>query len=139
MLLYEAMSTVNSHPLTITAPNSLEPLTSNHLLTMKSTVPLPPPGKFVAEDLSFGEDGGKSIWLTLHSYRHAPRRNVKHGDVVIVKEEGVLVLRTDLQPSRTTGNVLFVTVFHFTLQEHAWSHSWTRAELSQRTMFSTSG
>lgn len=53
-LLYEAMSTVNSHPLTtesINDPNFLGPLTSNHLLTLKPTVPLPPPGKFVAEDL----------------------------------------------------------------------------------------
>lgn len=82
--LYKAMSIVSSRPLptdSINNPNSLEPLTTNHLVTMKTTVPLPLPGKFVAEDLyakkdgtefstwlnSFGEDGGKSIWQTLHS------------------------------------------------------------------------
>ena len=51
---YEAMSIVNSRPLTtntINDPKSVEPLTPNHLLTMKSIVPLPPPGKFVREDL----------------------------------------------------------------------------------------
>ncbi|RXN38546.1 hypothetical protein ROHU_001010 [Labeo rohita] len=52
--LYEAMSIINSRPLTtdtINDPKGLEPLTPNHLLTMKSSVPLPPPGKFEQEDL----------------------------------------------------------------------------------------
>lgn len=51
---YEAMSIVNNRPLTVDSisdPTSLEPLTPNHLLTMKSSVPLPPPGRFVKEDL----------------------------------------------------------------------------------------
>lgn len=51
---YEALSIVNNHPLTVDSisdPTSLEPLTPNHLLTMKSSVPLPPLGKFVKEDL----------------------------------------------------------------------------------------
>lgn len=50
----EAMSSVNSRPLstdTINDPRSAEPLTPNHLLTMKESVPLPPPGNFVREDL----------------------------------------------------------------------------------------
>lgn len=53
-LFYEAMSVVNSHPLTtdsINDPKSLEPLIPNHLITMKASVPLPPPGRFGAEDL----------------------------------------------------------------------------------------
>lgn len=44
---YETMSIVNNRPLTVDGlsdPKSLEPLTPNHLLTMKSSVPLPPPG-----------------------------------------------------------------------------------------------
>ncbi|CAI5660104.1 unnamed protein product [Oreochromis niloticus] len=52
--LYEAMCIVNNRPLTvdnINDPKSLEPLTPNHLITMKSSIPLPPPGKFVKEDL----------------------------------------------------------------------------------------
>lgn len=44
------MSVVNSHSLTVdnlNDPTSLEPLTSNHLLTMKSVTALPPPGRFL--------------------------------------------------------------------------------------------
>lgn len=79
------MGIANSHPLTtdtitISDPKSLEPLTPTHLLAMKSSVPLPPIGKFVAEDIdteefmpvkdgaeyntlqsNFGIDGGKNI------------------------------------------------------------------------------
>ncbi|KAA8578565.1 hypothetical protein FQN60_002572, partial [Etheostoma spectabile] len=46
---YEAMAIVNSRPLTVdnlSDPHSLEPLTPNHLLTMKSVQALPPPGEF---------------------------------------------------------------------------------------------
>lgn len=51
---YEAMAIVNSRPLTVdnlTDPDSPEPLTPNHLLTMKSVVALPPPGSFIKEDM----------------------------------------------------------------------------------------
>lgn len=51
---YEAMSIVNHHPLptnTINDPKSAEPLMPKHLLTMKESVPLSPPGKFTREDL----------------------------------------------------------------------------------------
>lgn len=53
-LFYEAMAIVNSRPLNtdgINDPTSLEPLTPNHLILMKSKVALPPPGKFVKEDM----------------------------------------------------------------------------------------
>ena len=46
-LMCEAAATVNSRPLTVdnlNDPTSLEPLTPNHLLTMKSKLILPPPG-----------------------------------------------------------------------------------------------
>ncbi|KAA0703644.1 hypothetical protein E1301_Tti015510 [Triplophysa tibetana] len=52
--LYEVMAIVNSRPLTaehLNDPSGLEPLTPNHILTMKSTILLPPPGQFVGEDL----------------------------------------------------------------------------------------
>ncbi|XP_006820438.1 uncharacterized protein LOC102805352 [Saccoglossus kowalevskii] len=52
--LYEVMAIVNSRPLTVEMlndPTSPEPLTPNHLLTMKTSLALPPPGKFVKEDL----------------------------------------------------------------------------------------
>ena len=52
--MYEAMAVVNSRPLTVNTlndPTSLEPLTPNHLLTMKSSVVLPLPGIFQRVDL----------------------------------------------------------------------------------------
>lgn len=52
MLFYEAMAIVNSRPLNVDGindPKSLEPLTPNHLILMKSKAALPPPGKFVKE------------------------------------------------------------------------------------------
>ena len=42
-IFYECMNIVNSRPLTSVNPDSLEPLTPNHLIQMKSTIPLPPP------------------------------------------------------------------------------------------------
>ena len=48
--LYEVMAIINSRPLTcqcLNDPKSLEPLTPNHLLTMKNKTLLPPPGNFV--------------------------------------------------------------------------------------------
>ncbi|CAI5682991.1 unnamed protein product [Oreochromis niloticus] len=105
---YEAMSIVNSRPLTtdsISDPKGLEPLTPNHLLTMKTSVPLPPPGKFVPEDLyarkrwrrvQYLAEQFWSRWrneylsnITLRQRWHSPRRNVRIDDIVIVKEEGI--------------------------------------------------
>lgn len=101
------MSIVNSCPLTteeMSDPKSLEPLTPNHLLMMKTSIPLPPPGKFVTEDLyarkrwhrvQYLTEQFWSRWrkeyltnITLRQRWHSPRRNVKMGDIVIVKEEG---------------------------------------------------
>ncbi|KAL1263752.1 hypothetical protein QQF64_006491 [Cirrhinus molitorella] len=48
-VLYEVMAIVNSRPLTVDtlfSPDSLEPLTPNHLIQMKTTPALPPPGTF---------------------------------------------------------------------------------------------
>ena len=52
--LYEVMAIINSRPLTyqcLNDPKSLEPLTPNHLLTMKNKTLLPPPGNFVKEEI----------------------------------------------------------------------------------------
>lgn len=52
--LYEVMAIINSRPLTIehlNDPTSLEPLTPNHILMMKSSIIAPPPGQFVKQDL----------------------------------------------------------------------------------------
>lgn len=101
---YEAMSIVNYRPLTtntINDPKSVEPLTPNHLLTMKTSVPLPPPGNFVREDLYTRERWqrmqylSEQFWCRWHKEYLAnvsrqqwntPRRNVRIGDVVIVKD-----------------------------------------------------
>ena len=52
--MYEAAAIINSRPLSTDAindPHSLEPLTPNHLIMMKSNVILPPPGEFVRQDI----------------------------------------------------------------------------------------
>nr|XP_029136991.1 uncharacterized protein LOC114921292 [Labrus bergylta] len=103
---YEAMSIVNNRPLTtdtISDPKSVEPLTPNHLLTMKTSLPLPPPGNFVREDLYARKRWRRVQYLTeqfwsrwrkeyltnicLRQQWHAPKRNVRVGDVVIVKDD----------------------------------------------------
>lgn len=76
------MSIVNRRPLTVSEkdnPDSLEPLTPNHILTGKTSSPLPPPGEFLKEDMyirkrwrrvqflwnSFGRDGDENTWPRL--------------------------------------------------------------------------
>lgn len=105
---YEAMAIVNSRPLTVdnlSDPHSLEPLTPNHLLTMKSVQALPPPGEFVREDV-YGKKRWRHVqylaeqfwsrWrkeylanIALRQRWHAPRRNLQVGDIVIMKGEDV--------------------------------------------------
>lgn len=77
------MSIVNCRPPTVSEiynPDSLEPLTPNHILTGKSSSPLPPPGEFLKEDMyisanvgdafsflqnSFGRDWDENTWPRL--------------------------------------------------------------------------
>lgn len=89
----------------ISDPSSLEPLTPNHLITMKDSVPLPPPGRFIQEDLyatkrwrrvqylseQFWNRWKKEYFsnLTLRQRWHVPRRNVKVNDIVIIKDENI--------------------------------------------------
>ncbi|GAA6067472.1 uncharacterized protein LOC108180199 [Tachysurus ichikawai] len=103
-LFYEAMAIVNSRPLTVDSindPNSLEPLTPNHLILMKSDVP--PPGKFVKEDMyatkrwhrvqylieQFWSRWKKEYLLNISTHQkwHTPRRNLRINDVVIIRED----------------------------------------------------
>lgn len=101
---YEAMSIINSRPLvpmSMTDPLAETPLTPNHILTMKPTSPLPPPGTFVKEDMY-----AKKRWRRVQSLAeqfwsrwkreylqnlqrrekwNVPRRNLRVGDVVLVK------------------------------------------------------
>ena len=52
-LMCEVDAIIHSRPLTTASgePGDLEPLTPNHILTTKSTVILPPPGKFQQNDV----------------------------------------------------------------------------------------
>lgn len=100
------MAIVNSRPLTVdnlNNPDSLEPLTPNHLLHMKSNAPLPPPGTFPKEDLyskkrwprvQFLAEQFWSRWRREYVHNkisrqkwHSPKRNLKVGDVVLDVDE----------------------------------------------------
>ncbi|CAI5671402.1 unnamed protein product [Oreochromis niloticus] len=105
-LFYEAMAIVNSRPLTVDSicdPKAPEPLTLNHLILMKSKVALPPPGKFVREDLYAAKRWRRVQYLTEQFWGrwkreylmnvstrqkwHKTRRNLKVNDIVIIKED----------------------------------------------------
>lgn len=103
---YEAMAIVNNRPLTtdnLNDPNSLEPITPNHLLTTKSTLALPPPGTFVKEDI-FARKRWRHVqylaeqfwnrWrkeylanIAIRQRWHIPKRNLQVGDIVVMKED----------------------------------------------------
>ena len=104
----ETAAIVNSRPLTtdnLNNPTSLEPLTPNHLITMKSKVILVPPGNFHRTDL-YSRKRWKRVhylanvfwsrwcneylsslqmrqkWTKLH-------RDIQKGDVVLLKDENL--------------------------------------------------
>lgn len=106
---YEVMAIINSHPLTcqiLNDPKRLEPLTPNHLLTIKNTLISSPLGNFVREDIYAGKRWrevqhlAEPVWgrwrkeylLTLNSRQKwsVPRRNLKIGDIVIVDRKSVV-------------------------------------------------
>ncbi|XP_034537461.1 uncharacterized protein LOC117811344 [Notolabrus celidotus] len=103
---YEAMAIVNSRPLTVdnlSDPDSPEPLTPNHLLTMKPVVALPPSGRFIREDMYARKRWrhvqylAEQFWgrwkreylsnITTRQRWHSPRRNLEVGDIVMDKTE----------------------------------------------------
>ncbi|XP_053272740.1 uncharacterized protein LOC128430658 [Pleuronectes platessa] len=104
--LYEVMAIVNSRPLTtdnLNDSSSPEPLTPNHILTMKSTIISPPPGKFVKEDIyirkrwrrvqllanNFWSRWKKEYLLNLQHRQKWVKdcRNAKVDDIVLLKDE----------------------------------------------------
>ena len=105
-LLAEVEAILNSKPLTVESlndPNSPLPLSPANLLTMKSKVIMPPPGVFQKADLycrkhwrrvqhianEFWIRWRKEYLSTLQSrskWNHQ-KRNIKVGDVVIIKDE----------------------------------------------------
>lgn len=104
-LICEVEAINNSRPLTTVAcePNDLEPLSPNHILTTKSTVILPPPGKFQNSDMYMRRrwrrvqylanlfwSRWKKEYLAVMQERHKwqhPQRSLVEGDVVIIREE----------------------------------------------------
>ena len=106
LCLYEAMAIVNSRPLTVSNlhdPSAPEPLTPNHILTMKSSVPLPPPGVFVKEDLYLRKRWRRVQFLVEQFWArwrkeyvrniaqrqkwHTPCRNLTVGDIVLIADK----------------------------------------------------
>lgn len=104
--MYEVMAVINSRPLTaehLNDPSGPEPLTPNHILTMKSADILPPPGHFVKEDLylqkrwrwvqyltnEFWTRWKKEYLLNLQSRQkwYKNRRNMKVNDIVLLQED----------------------------------------------------
>lgn len=106
--LYEVMAVVNSRPLTtdnLNDSSSPEPLTPNHILTMKSTIISPPPGNFVREDLylrkrwrrvqllanNFWTRWRKEYLSNLQQRQRwtKDRTNAKVNDIVLLKEDEI--------------------------------------------------
>ncbi|XP_060763802.1 uncharacterized protein LOC132872763 [Neoarius graeffei] len=104
--LYEVMAVINSRPLTtdyVCDASCPEPLTPNHILTMKSTVIAPPPGRFVREDLYLRKRWRRvqflanSFWLRwkreyLLNLQHRQKwtkeqRNAKVNDIVLMLDD----------------------------------------------------
>lgn len=104
--LYEVMAVVNSRPLStdhLNDSSSPEPLTPNHILTMKSTILAPPPGKFIKEDIylrkrwrrvqllanNFWTRWKKEYLLNLQHRQKWTKtnRNAKVDDVVLLQDE----------------------------------------------------
>ncbi len=105
--LYETMAIINSRPLSVEHlhdPTGPEPLTPNHILTMKSSVILPPPGKFSNEDLylrkrwrrvqflanEFWQRWKREYLLNLQQRKKWQRtsRNSQVNDIVILHNDG---------------------------------------------------
>lgn len=104
--LHEAAAIVNSRPLSVenvNDPLSLVPLSANHLLTMKSSLILPPPGNFQRSDLYLRKRWRRvqylanQFWirwrseflqnLQIRNKWTSPKRNVCEGDIVLVVDE----------------------------------------------------
>ena len=104
-LLTEVECIINSRPLTVPSsdPEDLDPLTPNHILTMKSRVVMPPPGNFQKADLYLRKRWKRvqylsnvfwSRWrkeyvqnLQQRVKLNRPRRNFEKGDLVLIVDD----------------------------------------------------
>ena len=106
---YEVMAIVNSRPLTVdnlNDPCGPEAMTPNHLLTMKSKILMPFPGKFESEDIyarkrwrrvQYLADQFWTRWkkeylsnLQIRQKWNKTHRNVQIGDIVLLKDEDLV-------------------------------------------------
>lgn len=104
-LLTEIECIINSRPLTVPSsdPDDLDPLTPNHLLTMKSKMVMPPPGNFQKADVYLRKRWKRVQYLSnifwsrwkkeyVHSLQqrikwNRPKRNLEKGDLVLVVDD----------------------------------------------------
>ena len=105
-LFTEAENIVNSRPLTIdnlTDPEAPEPITPNHLLTLKAKVVLPPPGNFSRPDLYSRRRWRRIQYLSDQFWRRWQKEycllqqkrqkwsnvspNSQVGDIVLIRDE----------------------------------------------------
>ena len=101
--MVEAKAIINSRPLSLSFASHPEPLTPNHLLTMKCNVVPPPPGEFQRADVYSRKRWRRVQYLTNEFWNRwrkeflqslqirqkwiRPKRNLQRGDVVIVSDE----------------------------------------------------
>ena len=100
--MVEAEAIVNSRPPTVENLNHLEPLTPNHLLTLKSKVILPPLGNFLRVD-TYSKKRWRRVQYLINEFWYRwrkdflqslqarqkwirPRKNLQVEDVVIVRK-----------------------------------------------------
>ena len=106
-LLVEVECIINSRPLTFPSsdPNDLDPLTPNHILTMKAKVVMPPPGCFQRSDMYLRKRWRRIQYLAnlfwsrwrkeyLQSLQKRSKwsdveRNLHVGDVVLIMDDKV--------------------------------------------------
>ena len=107
-LMCEVTAIVNSRPLSVdnlNDPLSAEPLTPNHLLTMKSKVLLPPPGSFMSPDLYTRKRWRRIQYLANEFWNRwrkeylnnlqtrskwlSSTRNTQVGDIVLLKDDAL--------------------------------------------------
>ena len=104
--MVEAEAIVNSRPPTVENLNHLEPLTPNHLLTLKSKVILPPLGNFLRAH-TYSKKRWHRVQYLINEFWYCwrkdflqslqarqkwirPRKNLQVEDVVIVKDADML-------------------------------------------------